>query len=320
MFYKTIFRISLCVLLLTIASCLEPETTAPKSAAGVGEVETALAGPVPEGEEVVGDAEVIVSLGDKKLTRQRAEWMQPGAGKDDNMMTRLADWWVENELLYEEAERRGITREPKAKFIAELMKKKTFVAELGAHVRDAVKISDEKILAYYEENRQTDSRLEEPGHLSFSHIRTNTLEEAQAALERMKAGEDINELAKELSIYRDAKRGGAVRKYRYNVVKRRFGDEFFEVITAAKAGELIGPVKSKKDSYEVARLEDKTEPRILPFEKAKEQIRSRLWRTERENAFGSLLESLKQASADRIVKSPRIIQEDKPAGGESDRR
>jgi len=321
MFYKAIFRTSLCILLLTIASCLESETAPSKSTVQVGEVETGLVGPVAESKEapdINETSEVIVSLGDKKLTRQQAGWMQPGADKDDNMLSRLADWWVENELLYEEAERRGITKEPRAEFIAELMKKRTIATELGTHVRGAVEISDEKLLAYYEENKQTDSRLEEPGYLSFSHIRTRTLEDAQAVLERIKAGEDISKLAKELSIYRDAGRGGVVKRHRYSVVKRRFGDEFFETITAAEAGKLVGPVKSQEDSYEVARLENKTEPKIMPFEKVKEQIRSGLQRTERENAFRTLLDSLKEASADRIVKSPRIIQKDKSASAESE--
>lgn len=319
MFYKTIFRGGLCLLLLTVASCLESETPASRSTVQVGEVETAPIGPVAESEEVVKDtSEVIVSLGDKKLTRQQAEWMQPGAVRDDNLLARFADWWVENELLYEEAERRGITSEPKAKFIAELMKKRAIATELGIHVRDSVKISDEKLLDYYEENKQTDSKLEEPGYLSFSHVRTRTLEDAQAVLERIKAGEDIHKLARELSIYRDARRGGVVNKHRYNAVKRSFGDEFLEAITTAEAGELIGPVKSKEDSYEVARLRDKAETKIMPFEKVKEQIRSRLQRTERENAFRTLLDSLKEGSADRIVKSSRIIQKERSAGNKSE--
>ena len=301
MFCKTAFRVGLCMLLLTIASCSAPEAVTPRTT------------PETTPETTVNDvsgSEVIISLGDKKLTMQQIEWMQPGA--DKNTIARIADWWLGNELLYAEAERRGITREPKAKFLAELMRKKSFVQQLTSQVRDAVEISDEKVLAYYEENKETDPRLKQPGYLSFSHIRTKTQEQAQAALERIKAGEDINELAKELSIYSDAKKGGVAKKYMYKTVKRRFGDAFFSAMTAAKKNDLIGPVKTKDNAYEIARLEGKTEPKILPFEKVKDRIKARLERTEKSEAFKSLLDTLKEKAADKIVRSPRAIQTGKP--------
>lgn len=303
MLCKITFRAGLCVLLLTIASCSAPETTTPKGPAEVSEVETA----EPESKEVpdiIGTPEVIISLGDKKLTMQQAKWMQPEA--DNKAVAKLANWWLENELLYAEAERRGITKEPKTQFIAEMMRKKGFSRELIVRVREAVEISDEKALAYYEKNKDTDSRLRRPGYLSFSHIRTKTLEEAQSALERIKAGEDINTLAKELSIHDDAKKGGVAKKYMYKRVKDRFGVKFFEALAAAEEGELIGPIKAKGDAYEVARQTGKIEPKPIPFEKVKDQIKSRLLRTEKDNALTNLLDSLKGQAADKIVKSPLI--------------
>ena len=299
MFCKVVFRVGLCMFLLTAASCSAPEAVTPKSA------------PETTVKDVSG-SEVIISLGDKKLTMQQVEWMQPGA--DKNTIAKVADWWLGNELLYAEAESRGITGQPKAKFLAELMAKKSFVQQLASQVNDAVKISDEKVLAYYEENKETDPRLKQSGYLSFSHIRTKTQEQAQAALERIKAGEDINELAKELSIHNDAKKGGVAKKYMYKTAKRRFGEEFFAAMTAAKKDDLIGPVKAKGNTYEIARLEGKTEPKILPFEKAKGQIKAKLERTEKSRAFKSLLDTLKENAGDKIVKSPRAIQSGKPDG------
>lgn len=309
MLCKITFRAGLCVLLLTIASCSATETTTSKGPAEVSRVETA----EPESKETVSDAsKVIISLGDKKLTMQQVKWMQPEA--DDKQIAKIANWWLENELLYAEAERRGITKEPKTQFITEMMRKKGFSRELRARVRNAMKISDEKALAYYEKNKDTDSRLRRPGYLSFSHIKTKTLEEAQAALERIKAGEDINTLAKELSIHDDAKKGGVAKKYMYKRVKDRFGVKFFEALAAAEEGELIGPIKVKGDAYEVARQTGKIEPKPIPFEKVKDQIKSRLLRTEKDNAFTNLLDSLKGQAADKIVRSSLITQEDKPTG------
>lgn len=313
MFHKIAFRAGLCVALLAFTSCSAPETVTSEDTAEVSMVETAKA----ESEKVASEvSDVIISLGDKKLTMEQIKWIHPDA--DNRKMARFADWWLENELLYAEAEKRGISEEPRTKFIAELMKKKVFSNELTTQVRDAVKVSDEKALTYYEENKETNLRIKQPGYLSFSHIRTKTLEEAQAVLERIKAGEDISALAKELSIYLDAKRGGVARGYMYEIVEKRFGTKLFEALVAAKEGELIGPVKIEGNAYEVARLDGKIEPKPpLPFEKVKDQIKSLLERTEKADAFKSLLDSLKEQAADKIVRSPPITQPSKSAGEKS---
>jgi len=298
MLYKATFRAGLCALMLTIASCADQEAVPLEDVAK------------PESKQLDSDtSEVIVSLGDKKLTIRQVEWVQPNA--DEQKIAKFANWWLENELLYAEARKRGLTRKPKAKFIADMMKKRAFSQELRTQVQDDVKISDKKVLDYYEKNKETDPSLKQPGYLSFSHIRTKTLEEATVVLERIKAGEDINALAKELSIYGDAKRGGVAKKYLYKTVKGRFGPKFFEALMAAEKDELIGPVEVKGGNYEVARQRDKTEPKILPFEKAKERIRSILQRKERAGAFKSLLASLKEQAAGKIVKSQRLIEAEK---------
>lgn len=309
MSYETILRVGLSVFLLIIVSCSAPETVPMPSAAvmDVNGVETARA----ESEEITGDAsEVIISLGEKKLTMQQVKWIQPNI--KDEEIAGIANGWLDNELLYAEAERRGITREPKAKFIAELMRKKVFSMKLGTSVRNSVKISDEDILAYYEENKDFGLRLKGPGYLSFSHIRTRTFEQAQAVFEIIKTGEDINALARDLSIYDDAEKGGVVEKCPYNTVKRRFGMRFFEVLLAAKKGELIGPIKVNNNAYEVVRHERKIRPKPLPFEEVKDQIRSELERTEGINAFMYLLDSLMEEATNKIVRSSRITQTEKP--------
>lgn len=299
---KIVFRVGLCLFLFTIVSCSPPETAIPEAMAQAKSKEVA---------DSIGTSQVIITLDDKKLTLQQIEWMWPKA--DDQRIADIAKWWLENELLYAEAQRQGITKQTKAKFLAELMRKKSFSQELRTQMSNAVKISDEQALAYYEENKGTDRRLRQPGTLSFSHIKTKTLEEAQAALERIKAGEKINALAKELSIYKDAKNGGVVKKSSYTMVKGYFGNNFFEAITAARESELIGPIKARKNTYEIARQEGKTEPKAMPFEKVKDKIKSKLERTEKANAVRSLLDSLREKAADKIVKSPRLIRAEKAA-------
>lgn len=306
MFYETILRVGLPVFLLTIASCSAPETVPMPSTAvtDVNEVGTTRA----ESAEVSGSirpSEMIISLGDKKLTMQRINWISPGVDTDNQrMIAKVANWWLETELLYAEAERRGVASEPKAKFVADMMKKEVLAKELISSVRNAVEeVSDEEILVYYEKNKDIDPLLKRSARISFSHIKTRTLEEARAAMKRIKAGEDINELAEELSIHIDAKGRGVVREYSHNMIKQLFSDEFFEAISAAEKGGLIGPVKTKDGSYEIVRHDGKTEARNLSFLMAKHKIKLKLRQVKRSEAIKFLIDALKEEDADKIVKS-----------------
>ncbi len=299
MLCKVLFRTGLCLFLLTVASCETPEKKPSSSTTIKTQIKETAGNP----------SEVIISFGNEKLTRQQTEWMQPGA--DDQKLAELAGWWLDNELLYAQAQKRKITDDPKIQFLAELMRKQVYSKEIGLQVQQAVKIDDEKLKAYYEETKTTDPRLSSPALFSFSHIKTKTVEDAQKALERIKAGQDMNSLAMELSIHPDGKTGGAVKKTDSAAIQRVYGAKLNEALLAAKQGELIGPVKNNDGTYEVARLDNKTEQQIAPFETVKEQLMARLERTEKGNAFKSLLDSLRKDAAGKVIKSPRIIKAEK---------
>jgi len=306
---------------LTLASCQIPETTTSEGVPEAGGAEITAADeakPADAGasettkveskEPDVEPSEVLISLGDKKLTMRQLQWMQPNL--TDRHISRLTKWWLENELLYAEAQRRGITKDPRARFITEQRRRYAFQTELAINLRESIEITDDLLLAHYEENKESDSRLRQRGYLRFSHVRTRTLEEAQAVLKRIEGGEDIEAIAKEVSIHDDAKRGG-VKKSMYRAVEKRFGSEFFEALSAAKIGEVIGPISVEEGAYEVARLKDKTEPKPFPFEQVKDRIRGVVRQKEANNAFKALLERLKKEAADKIVKSPHLIEVEK---------
>jgi peptidylprolyl isomerase len=314
MLYKAVLRVTLFIILLTFASCSRPVTTTPRDIEEVGEAEiteakeietpevrdigTARGGP----EEPNSDASVvIISLGDNELTMEQIKWVHPSA--TDYQIASFVKWWLDNELLYAEAEKRGIADEPKAKFLAELMRKNVFQKELVTRLQDTVKVTDEDVLAYYEKNKQTNPKLMGSGYLGFCHIRTKTLEEAQQVLDRIKAGEKIDDLV--------TRRTGIIDKVTYQHVRARFGTKFFEAIVAAAEGEVIGPIEVKPGHYEVARKDSETKPAPLPFEQLKDNLKSQLERTEKQKVVRDLLDSLKEKTADKIVKSTRLIEAEK---------
>jgi hypothetical protein len=257
------------------------------------------------------DDEVIISYGDKKLTMQHAEYLQPNA--DPATIKKMAEWWIKTQLLAEEAVKRGIPEEPAAKLKAKLMVRRTYAEALNKYVQNAVQITEEQMRDYYEKNKESDRRINEPAKLSFTHVASKTLEESQAIFDRVKTGADIVALAKELSIDYDKRKNGAVRNSTETNVDKRFGGEFLNAILYASEGEIIGPVKAtlgmgKGERYEVARFEGKVAGGIKSFEEVKDYIEERLLQTEKKNAVGDMVKSLEEKAADKIFRSERILK------------
>jgi parvulin-like peptidyl-prolyl isomerase len=262
--------------------------------------------PAPDQLPDSNTSDVVVSLGDKKLTMEQIRWKEPNPR--DFQLVSLATSWLETELLYAEAERRGLTDDPKSLFLAELNRKMSIIQLLKMQVGDAVEVSDEDVRAYYEEKKGTDSSLQKPGHLSFTHIRTRSLEEAQKVLERLKAGEDMSVLAKEVSTHGDASKGGIVRKAEHRRLEMSFGD-LVEELTEAEQGQLVGPVELPSNlGFEVARKDEEVQPEPLPFKEIKDRLKPRLESSAKFKAFKALRDSILEQAADKIVKSQRLIE------------
>jgi peptidyl-prolyl cis-trans isomerase C len=240
---------------------------------------------------------VIVILDGKELTLKQIGFISPNF--DYAMAQEIANYWLDIQLLYEEAVKRGIDKDEKAKFLADISHKRTIASELLETVRNNAKVTDEEVHKYYEENKETDLSLKEPMYLSFSHITLNSLEEAEAALKRINAGEDINVLAKELSTASDAQRGGKANKFQENTVRSRFGSDFLNALLNATEGQITGPVKNKDGKYEIVRHEGKRAQKIKDFEKVEQMIRANLENQARKKAMDDLTNGLRENAKQR---------------------
>ena len=80
---------------------------------------------------------------------------------------------------------------------------------------------------------------------------------------------------------------------------------------------MIGPIKSNNGKFEVARLDKKVEDNARPLKEVKNKIKVTLDRTEKDKAFKTFMDSLKEKSPDKIVKSSRMIEAEKAAEEEA---
>jgi hypothetical protein len=296
---KAIFGITFLVLLLGISACSTDAPKATEPTVGTSEQQS----------EPMG--QVIATVGDKKLTLEQLEWIsrrRGGPSPSPRTIYRIAEYWIDVELLSQEAWKLGLQKSDKAEFMADFGVKDAHANAMIDYIRDNTEVTEQDVLDYYEENKDISSQIKDPPKFSFSHIRTKTLEAAQAALERLKQGENINELAKELSVYYDSQRGGKVEGLIERAVKTGYGAEFLKALEAASEGELVGPIKTSNDFYEVAKLEGKLEARIKPLEYVKDKLRTTLTYRFQSQNIEEQLKALKEKTKTEILYSPSMNQ------------
>jgi parvulin-like peptidyl-prolyl isomerase len=145
----------------------------------------------------------------------------------------------------------------------------------------------------------------------------NDLGTAIRVIKRLEQGEDINELAKKLSVAYDAQDGGIVVKLDKDRVGIRYGKEFLDALLNATEGKIIGPVKNESGKYEVARHEGKREPRVRDLDaRLSRQIKAKLEDEAKNNIIKELLKRLRQDAKGRYAIKVAAGEEKNKAGDE----
>lgn len=152
-------------------------------------------------------------------------------------------------------------------------------------IYDKVKLSEEEIAEYYKENKE-DFIKDEEYHLH--HILVETLEEAEAILERIRGGADFAELAKEKSLCPSREQGGDLGFIAWGRTVKPFEDAVFTL----KIGEISEVVKTQF-GYHIIKLEEISPERQKTVEEAKVEIEFILLPEKQQQAFTRWLSSLR---------------------------
>ena len=158
-------------------------------------------------------------------------------------------------------------------------------AIIKVEVYDKVKLSEEEIAEYYKENKE-DFIKDEEYHLR--HILVETLEEAEAILEKISGGADFAELAKEKSLCPSREKGGDLGFIARGRTVKPFEDAGF----ALKPGEISEVVKTQF-GYHIIKLEEISPERQKTLEETKVEIEFILLPEKEHQDFTKWLSSLK---------------------------
>jgi parvulin-like peptidyl-prolyl isomerase len=151
-----------------------------------------------------------------------------------------------------------------------------------------VVVTDEQIATYYSEHT---AEFESPEMVKASHILVDTEVEAQAALDRIRAGAEFGEVAAGVSMDpMTAPNGGDLGFFAAGEMVKEFEDAAFML----RAGEISGIVKTDY-GYHIIQVTDRVEPHRASFEEVSGKI-ERLLRSAHAAKPADLVAQLKSTS------------------------
>ena len=181
----------------------------------------------------------------------------------------VRDKVVTDEILTQEAERRGLAASAEYKQQMDIARQSILIGLLSADVDKKVVISDTDVQKEYERFKAQSGGAE----YQVRHILVEKEDEAKAIVAQLKAGAKFEDLAKKNSKDPGSAENGGDLGF---AGPSAYVPEFSQSMVKLKKGEYTDvPVKSQF-GYHVIRLEDTREAKVPPLADVKPQIQQRL--------------------------------------------
>ena len=210
-----------------------------------------------------------------------------GIYQGEEGLRNLLDEMVKTEILYLEAKKEGLDRDPAYVTMVNDYRKFALVSlMLDRMVSSHTAVSDREARDYYEKHRESFTM---PRQIRASHILVKTESEAEDILRKIRKGVDFKKLARERSIdINTADNGGDVGFF----APGEMSPEFEKVAFSLSKGEVSRPVKSRL-GYHIIKVTDIRAKRVLPFSKVRGDIIQRIREEKEQAVFNSYLEKVR---------------------------
>lgn len=259
------------------------------------------------------DDPVVAKVGEWKLTLAEFKKIMSYHDADQQKMfemnpqskAALLTRIVQGMVVAAKAKEQGFDKRDDVKALEKIAVNDFLLSEyIRKEVASKVTVTEEQVKAYYTEH--PDEFLASGGvkvrHIFFTIDPgageagvESAMERAQAALKRVREGEDFAKVADEVSEDKRTKGKGGNLGY---VRKGRLGPEFDNVAFSLKAGEVSDVVRGKF-GFHIIKVEERNVRFSEPFEKVSERIREKLLAETRRSRLTEFLDaSMKEAHAE----------------------
>lgn len=229
----------------------------------------------------------IVRVGDAVLTAEELDMLLGGEGAysaDLEERRSFVKRWVDMQVLYQEALKRGLDELPEVKVrLRELEIQALADYLVFAELRERAHVSEQEIEEYFTAHEQ-----EYRNEYRVSQILVATREEAERAMELL-SKKSFEAVARQMSLGETSRRGGDLGY----LTKGNMIPELEAIIFSMKPGETSDIIESPA-GYHIFKLVDVREASVaVGYEEAREQIMNELMLEKRERAYRALLDSLR---------------------------
>ncbi|MCD4691122.1 peptidyl-prolyl cis-trans isomerase [bacterium] len=230
-----------------------------------------------------GGGRVVARVGSKDITEMelRAKLaelppftQQQFAGPEG--MTEFLDRVIEEEVLYQAAERAGYENAREVQEMLAAVKRRTMIqAYYRSEIEEKATVPEDDIIAYYDEHPE---QFHQRAEIKFRHIMRGARAEAIAARDRILAGEDFASVAREASEDEATRQaGGLVRTLKKGdgLMTSGMSALFIESLFDGNVGEVSQPVRSDR-GWHIVRIEELRPEGTKPLEQVRDTIEQSL--------------------------------------------
>lgn len=194
---------------------------------------------------------------------------------------------IVEELLYSEARKRKLDRDPNIKELINDATKKILISMIvEEEVKRSTPVSEDDVKAYYDNNKE---KYVVPEMIRASHILTSTEEEAEKAKGELDGGAEFAVVAQEYSKDLTKDRGGDLGYFS----KDQMIPEFEKAAFSLNMGQTSGIIKTRF-GYHIIKLTDRKPAVYQNFDEVKDAIMTSLIRDRQRESFDEFAKKLRE--------------------------
>ena len=229
-----------------------------------------------------------LTVTEKEVDEFIAELGQRGQGYNTPDGRReILEQIISSKLLLLDARHNLLEAEPEFKAELAKLRENLLINYAGNKVISAVKVSDEDVKKYYEDNID---RFKQGETVNADHILVESEEKALEILAKIESGEvGFADAAKQHSTCPSGQRGGNLGDFGRGQMVPEFDKAVFEL----EVGEITkAPVKTQF-GYHLIKLNSKSESSVMPYEQIAPQLSEMLLNERRREAYERKINQLK---------------------------
>jgi peptidyl-prolyl cis-trans isomerase C len=197
------------------------------------------------------------------------------------------DYIVNVYVISTEAEKEGLDKKPEVKRLIEFTKKDLLARMyLEKANKSLPEPSEQDTKTFYEQNK---AQFSTPESIHLRHILVKTEKEAKDALDKIKKGQNFEDLAKKVSICPSKERGGDLDLLPRGSLLPEIENEGFKM----EKGQIAGPIQTQF-GFHVLMLEDKRPGEETSYDQARDYIMEQLKYQRQQENYEKVAESLRK--------------------------